>query len=672
MAVLLAAPALPQAAQTPEAMLGAALHQERVAGNLQAAIDGYRKVLASKGVSRSLAAQAQYHIGICYEKLGSQEVRKAFESVVRNYSDQKDMVAQARVRLAAMSGAPASVRTRLLWDNAIDLWGHTSADGRYFSFVDWSSCDLGVRDLVTGENRKLTNIGGCSKAQAEVEGSAVSPDGKRIAFAFRRFQDRRGTEERNKDGHADLLVIGMDGKGQKVLMHGGGLEYVEPYSWSPDGKWIAATVVYGNASGEENAGVLVSVESGQVRRFSVRDKQWPHNLTFSPDGKWLAYSIRPQGASPTLLMRAVEGDGNTEAAVQDNALMMGWTPDGASVLFSRERGGTHDLYLLPVAGGKPAGQSSPIYSSADVGGSPAGVTAQGALLFKSSNRRAETLVLPWTGEGYAQGTPLVSTPATTGIGWLFGNGAAHFSNDGKRLFSITPANGIAIREMASGGERTITPQLKSWTGARWAHDSASLLILGTGADGKSSVYRVDDATGKAGLVAELPAETWGFTPSNDGKTIYHGTPKKKQARDLASGTDKTLFEAPSGGNYDLRLSRDGNRLAIRAGGYLALVDLRSGQGREIYRRPQFSSTAIWAMDWSADDKQLFTIVRSGTDTSGMESWIFSLDGGEPKRQANPANLRGLSISADGKYVATTSLTRRNQLWVLENFLPARK
>src|SRR5207253_677765 len=110
MTVLLAAPALPQAAQTPDAMLGAALHQERVTGNLQAAIDGYRKLLVGKGVSRSLAAQAQYHIGICYEKLGNQEARKAFENVVRNYSDQKDMVAQARVRLAAMGGATTGVR----------------------------------------------------------------------------------------------------------------------------------------------------------------------------------------------------------------------------------------------------------------------------------------------------------------------------------------------------------------------------------------------------------------------------------------------------------------------------------------------------------------------------------------------------------------------------------
>ncbi|MBK5290235.1 MAG: PD40 domain-containing protein [Acidobacteriia bacterium] len=654
------------AAQTPEAVLGSALHQERVTGNLQAAIDGYRKVLASKGVSRSLAAQAQYHIGICYEKLGSQEARKAFESVVNNYADQKDLATQARARLAGMAGAPQGVRTRLLWDNAIDLWGRASADGRYLSFVDWSSRDLGVRDLVTGENRKLTNIPPWSTLQSEVEASAVSPDGKRIAFTYAHYGP-------SKDKGPELHVIGMDGKGQKVLMQGGGLDYVEPHSWSPDGKWIAAAVVYRNAAGEEDAIVLVSTDSGQVRRLPVKDKQWPYNVTFSPDGKRLAYSIRPSGTTvPTLLMRAVEGDGNTETVVLNNAFMMGWAPDGGGILFSRERGVTHDLYLLPVAAGKATGEPSPIYSSSDVGNMPAGVTTQGALLLKHYNRRSETLVLPWNGNSMAGNAPAFSMAGTGSISWILGNGAAHFSNDGKRLFSVTPALAIAIREMESGGERTITPQLKSWKAARWAHDNASLLVLGTGADGKSGVFRVDDATGKSAMLAELPKETWSFTPSRDGKTIYHGTPRKTQARDLATGLDKTLLEGARGGNYDLRVSRDGHRLVVRSSGGIVIVDLRTGQNQEIYRRPEASSIAIWALDWSADDKQLVTIVRPGGGTEKMESWIFSPEGGEPKRQPNPPELRGLSFSPDGKYVATTSQTQRFQVWALENFLPAKK
>lgn len=659
---------LPMAAQTAETILGAALHQERVTGNLRAAIDGYRKVLASKGVSRSVAAQAQYHIGVCHEKLGSQDARMAFESVVNKYADQKDLVTQARARLAGMAGGPGGVRTRLLWDNAIDLWGAASADGRYLSFVDWSSCDLGVRDLVTGENRKLTDFGGCGKA--EVEASAVSPDGKRIAFAYRHFQQKEG--DKVAQSRAELHVVGMDGKGRRVLLQGGELDYVEVESWSPDGKWIAAGLTYGNAPGGDDALGIVSVDSGQVRRFPVKGKNWPYNITFSPDGKWVAYSAGARGTPPAMLIRAAQGDDTTETVVMENAMIMGWAPDGGGILFSRERGVTSDLYLLPMAGGKAAGEATPIYSASDVGRSSAGVTAQGSLLFKTFNRRAETLIFPWNGNGFAGSQPAYSMAGTGSIGWILGNGAAHFSNDGRRLFSVTPAPAITIRTSDSGSERTISPRMKSWSAARWAHDDRSLLVLGTGADGKHGAYHVDDGTGVANLVAELPSNTWSIAPSRDGKTIYHGTPKHTLARDLATGADSTLLEGARGGNYDLRVSRDGSRLAVRSSGGLVIVDLRTGQSREIYRRPEESSLAIWALDWSADDKQLVAIVRAGTGTTKMESWVFSPEGGEPARSPNPPDLRGLSFSPDGKFVATTRQTQRWQVWALENFLPARK
>jgi hypothetical protein len=281
----------------------------------------------------------------------------------------------------------------------------------------------------------------------------------------------------------------------------------------------------------------------------------------------------------------------------------------------------------------------------------------------------QTVVLPWQGDGKLEGTPVASIPSTVSIGWLLGPGAAHFSNNGKRLFSLTPTNAIAIREMESGGERTLTPQLKTWKAARWAHDDASILVFGTSPAGQTGVYRVDEATGKAALLAELPAETRSFTPSRDGKTIYYGTPGKTQARDLATGAGTELFGQARGGNYDLRVSHDGNRLAIRTSDGLVIVDPRSRQSREVCRVPENSSIAIWALEWSADDTQLFAFVRPGTSGS-VEPWVCSPQGGEPKRQPSSADWKGLSFSPDGKCVVTTKLTERWQLWALDNFLPS--
>src|SRR5258708_25341392 len=109
--LMLAAALLATAQKTPEAMLGAALHQEEVQGDLKGAIAAYQKVVAAPGVSRKTAAQALVRMGQCYEKLGDAESRKAYERVLREYADQTEQVALARARLggdvAARNVGPA-------------------------------------------------------------------------------------------------------------------------------------------------------------------------------------------------------------------------------------------------------------------------------------------------------------------------------------------------------------------------------------------------------------------------------------------------------------------------------------------------------------------------------------------------------------------------------------
>ncbi len=82
--------AVPQKEKTAEILLGAALHQEEVEGNLEAAIATYEKILMEHSAKRALAARAQLHIGICYEKLGKPEAREAYETVLREYAEQAD------------------------------------------------------------------------------------------------------------------------------------------------------------------------------------------------------------------------------------------------------------------------------------------------------------------------------------------------------------------------------------------------------------------------------------------------------------------------------------------------------------------------------------------------------------------------------------------------------
>jgi len=58
-----------------------ALAKERAEGNLEEAIALYQKVI-KESKDESLAAKAQFRIGVCYEKLGREEAQKAFQKVI--------------------------------------------------------------------------------------------------------------------------------------------------------------------------------------------------------------------------------------------------------------------------------------------------------------------------------------------------------------------------------------------------------------------------------------------------------------------------------------------------------------------------------------------------------------------------------------------------------------
>src|SRR4030065_2398112 len=71
-----------QKSQSAEVLLGAALHQEEVEGNFEAAIETYKKILADYPDTRPIAAKALLQMGRCYEKLGKSGARMAYERLV--------------------------------------------------------------------------------------------------------------------------------------------------------------------------------------------------------------------------------------------------------------------------------------------------------------------------------------------------------------------------------------------------------------------------------------------------------------------------------------------------------------------------------------------------------------------------------------------------------------
>ena len=78
-------------------MLEKGIYTEETVGDLDRAISIYEKVVAEGKAAHALAAQAQYHIGQCLLKKGKKaEATAAFQKLVSDFPDQKELVAKAR------------------------------------------------------------------------------------------------------------------------------------------------------------------------------------------------------------------------------------------------------------------------------------------------------------------------------------------------------------------------------------------------------------------------------------------------------------------------------------------------------------------------------------------------------------------------------------------------
>lgn len=652
--ILTAALAFAQA--SPEVQLKAAMHKEQVEGDLKGAIEAYRKIAAQAGQNREIAARALFQVGQCQEKLGQIEARKSYERVVKEFGGQ-EIAAQARARLVAMGAGAAEARAKLLWDNAIDLWGTVSADGRFMSFVDWSTGDLSLRDLVAGTSRKVTDKGGFNKAQAEAGGSVISPDGTRIAFTWERWD-----AEAKREGGVELRVIGLDGKGERLLKRVNG--WIEPQGWSPDGKWIAATSQA--PAFVETEILLVSAEDGQSQTLPINAKGEKNRLSFSPDGKWLAYSSKN-----ILYTLRADGSAAAESQVALDAQMMAWTPDGAGLLFSRKQDGVNRLYVVPVSQGRAVDEARMIRSEPLPDANPLGMTAKGVLLVGAANRKYDVWLSEFDAGTGQLGKKLRQVPAAT-FGPPVLNGSMTFSPDGKHLLYGAPRQGVRIHSVATGTERTLMPQLAQLRHAEWAPDGASLLVAGVGNDGKDGLFRVDLQSGAAAFLSARVPETRILSGTDGSAMIYEDKEGAAILRDVNSNAERVLLQSKGAFDrvYEVAFSHDRKKLAVRGLKYLSVIDLATGAVRDLYvRESATSGYAIWALAWGADDRHLVAIGNPLPLVGSSLILTFPVDGGEPRRIAAPAQFRGLSLSPDGK-LAGLANTRRNQVLALENFLPA--
>ena len=122
LAILIAAGlrAGPVATFDAELKLEKAIHREIVLGDPLGAIEEYRVILAHREASNEVVARALLHLGRCQEELGRRsEARNWYAQVIRDYGDQRPIVAQARARLAGWEVLQPGPRNLEFWQGIV-------------------------------------------------------------------------------------------------------------------------------------------------------------------------------------------------------------------------------------------------------------------------------------------------------------------------------------------------------------------------------------------------------------------------------------------------------------------------------------------------------------------------------------------------------------------------
>lgn len=565
-----------------------------------------------------------------------------------------------------------------------------SPDGRQLVHTDWTTGDLAVRDLLTGESRRITNKGPFTQSVEFAEFfMRFSRDGRQLAYIW----DRNGYELHVTDweasGPSRLVYRNPPGQGEVLV-----------YDWSDDGAYFAA-VVPRSADSQQLRIALIDASDGSVRGLMDLDgaaspgipEMRGARMSFSSDSRFLAYDLPAAGSqNRDVFVISLEGD-EKSIAVQHPAhdRLFDWTPDGTALLFWSDRGGRPGLWLQPMDSGKPSGPAEWV-TDLEGGARPLGFASDGTYYVAVGEaRRHEVFVASLDLD---QGVlSAMSAPAGQAPG---PRTAPEWSPDGNFLAYLEQST-IVIRSLESGDERrlrpaTLTQIFTVGTGERylrWSPDGRHLL-----APQNRTLFRIDVSSGEAvpfvgtNQVTDRRSRYGRWSP--DGKAVFYtrlpggndGTAEIVRM-DLETENKEVLHRAPFPGDYyeSLELSPDGLWLAYSGvdaapppeyeATTLNVIPASGGPARLLLR----ISGREWmkVVGWAPNSREI--LFTRGDKLGGEASttlWRISVRGGEPRGiETGVPVLHAVRFHPDGRRVTFDAGRRGSEIRRLEGFLPRR-
>jgi Tol biopolymer transport system component len=227
---------------------------------------------------------------------------------------------------------------RLTAGDSFNVSPRWAPDGKSVLFSSNRRGDWDILELDVGavNPRRLTSGPG-EKATA-----SLSPDGRWIAFTI---VDQRGEY---------VYLMGRDGSNLHLLDPRLAERFTAVHSaaWSPHGSELAATFVTSN---EERIGVVtINAETGTARAIRMLDLPgaMAEGPRWSPDGQFLAYEAVSEGSWDIWTVSADGRNPRRLTSNPGNERRAAWSSDGKFLYYVKDG---RSAWRLPMDAGKPTG-----------------------------------------------------------------------------------------------------------------------------------------------------------------------------------------------------------------------------------------------------------------------------------------------------------------------------